>query len=446
MRVFAFLRARSPSLAALAALLSVAVPALAAKGPAAHVAPAALGLAIILVVAKLGGHVAARLGQVAVLGELLAGVLLGNFPGTQSLEWMRTDPSIEIFAQVGALVLLFDVGLELTVRDVTSVGRTAAGVAVVGTLASLLFGGLGSRALRPDAAAYSHLFIGAALTATSVGITARVLRDLGKTRTAESRVVLGAAVIDDVLGLVVLTLVSGSISAARAKGGISVGAVAWMVAKTAAFFGTAFTFGSRAAPVVFAYAARLRASGALVAVGLALCFAYAWVADAIGLAPIIGAFTAGLIIEDSHSELFVARGERSLRELVEPVSSFLVPVFFVVMGMRVDVPALANGSALVLAVVLTLAAVLGKLACTAVAGGVHRLPVAMGMIPRGEVTLIYASLGASIEIAGQPILDSALYSALVFVVLATTLAAPAALRWTFQRADALTPREASGGP
>lgn len=413
--------------------------ALASAGPAERVAPAALGLAIILVAAKLGGHAAMRFGQAAVLGELLAGVVLGNVPGRQVLQWIRIDPSIDVFAQVGALVLLFDVGLELTVRDVTSVGRTAAGVAVVGTVASLFCGGLGSRALRPDAPLYSHLFIGAALTATSVGITARVLRDLGKTRTAESRVVLGAAVIDDVLGLVVLTLVSGSIAATRAQEGISFGAVAWMVAKTGAFFATAFIVGSRATPALFSFAARLRSSGALVALGLALCFVHAWVANAIGLAPIIGAFTAGLIIEDSHSQDFVARGERSLRELVEPVSSFLVPVFFVLMGMRVDIPSLVGGSALELALVLTIAAIIGKLACVVAAHGVPRLPVAIGMIPRGEVTLIYASIGASIDVAGKPLLDAALYSSLVFVVLATTLAAPAALRWTYKRREALSP-------
>jgi Kef-type K+ transport system membrane component KefB len=429
----AFLR-RGRDWAAVAALLLVPALARASTGAAERVAPAALGLAIILIAAKLGGHIAVRLGQVAVLGELLAGVALGNLPGTQSIGWIRTDPSIDVFAQVGALVLLFDVGLELTVRDVTSVGSTAAGVAVIGTLASLLCGGLGSRILRPGAGTYSHLFIGAALTATSVGITARVLRDLGKTRTAESRVVLGAAVIDDVLGLIVLTLISGSLSAVRAHEGISFGAVGWMVAKTVAFFWVAFAVGMRTAPLLFSFAAKLRASGAQVALGLALCFLHAWIAEAIGLAPIVGAFTAGLILEDAHSERFVARGERSLRELVEPVSSFLVPVFFVLMGMRVDVRALATGSAFGLAVVLTLAAILGKLACVVAARGVRRLPVAVGMIPRGEVTLIYASIGASGHFAGKPVLDTALYSALVFVVLATTLSTPPALRWTFHRA------------
>src|SRR5262249_25695775 len=159
--------------------------------------------------------------------------------------------------------------------------------------------------------------------------------------------------------------------------------------------------------LLFAGAAKLRTSGALVGIGLALCFALAWVADAIGLAPIVGAFTAGLILEDAHSARFVARGERSLRELVEPVSSFVVPVFFVVMGSAVDLRALGGGSALGVTLALTLAAIVGKLACALGVRGVRRLPVAVGMIPRGEVTLIYASIGRSIVVGGKPILDEA---------------------------------------
>ena len=412
-----------------------------------RVAPVALGLALILVAAKLGGHIAVRLGQVAVLGELVAGVLLGNLPGFDALKGLSDDPSIDIIARIGALVLLFDVGLELTVREVFAVGRSAIAVAVTGTVVSLACGWFLAGVLRPDASMASHLFVGAALTATSVGITARVLKDLGKTKAPESRVILGAAIIDDVIGLLILTLVSGSVSAAGALGGPSLTTLAMTIAKAVAFFGVAFFVGSRAAPFLFAAVAKLRTSGAQVGIGLALCFVHAWVADAIGLAPIVGAFTAGLILEDVHSARFVARGERPLRELVEPVSSFLVPVFFVVMGARVDLRALATGSALGVAAALTLTAIVGKLACALGASGVRRMPVAVGMIPRGEVTLIYASIGRSIVIGGKPLLDDAMYSALVFVVIATTLVTPAALKWVFQRGAALpTPSAASRAP
>ena len=413
-----------------------------------RVAPVAFALALILVVAKLGGHAAIRLGQVAVLGELLAGVVLGNAPGLGSLAWIRTNPSVDVFARVGALVLLFDVGLELTVREVFAVGRSAVGVAIAGTIASFVCGGVVAALLRPAAGASLHVFLGAALTATSVGITARVLKDLGRTRAVEARVVLGGAVLDDVVGLLVLTVVTGFVSKSGPEGHVELAALGWTVAKAAAFFAIAFAVGSRTAPALFAGVARLRTSGAQVAIGLALCFLHAWVADAIGLAPIVGAFTAGLVLEDAHSEVFVARGERPLRELVEPVSSFLVPIFFVVMGIRVDVRALANGAAFGLAAALTGAAIVGKLACAIGVRGAHRLPVAIGMIPRGEVTIIYASIGGSLLVGGQPLLDGALYSALVFVVVATTLLTPAALKWSFARTDATPPlpSEASGAP
>jgi Kef-type K+ transport system membrane component KefB len=342
------------------------------------------------------------------------------------------DPSIDIFARIGALVLLFDVGLELTVRDVFAVGRSAIAVAVSGTIASLIIGTAVASALRADTGFSSHFFLGAALTSTSIGITARVLKDLGKTRDPEARVILGAAIIDDVLGLVILALVTGSLSAAGSTGGSLGFAVATTIAKTIAFFAIAFFVGSRTAPYLFAAVAKLRTSGAQVGIGLALCFLHAWIADAIGLAPIVGAFTAGLLLDETHSARFIARGERSLRELVEPVSSFLVPVFFVVMGAGVDLRALGRGSALVVALALTVAAIAGKLACAAGASGVRRLPVAVGMIPRGEVTLIYASLGRTIVINGKPLLDDAMYSALVFVVIATTLVTPGAIKWIFQ--------------
>jgi Kef-type K+ transport system membrane component KefB len=168
-----------------------------------------------------------------------------------------------------------------------------------------------------------------------------------------------------------------------------------------------------------------------------MCFARAWAADLLGLAPIVGAFAAGLVLEESHSARFVARGERSLAEIVEPVSTFVVPVFFVVIGMRTDLRVLAHPAALALAAVLTLAAVLGKSACALGAPrGSRRVAVAVGMMPRGEVTLVYASLGGSLEVNGAPLLDGAAYSALVLVIVATTLLTPAALKASLARRPA----------
>jgi Kef-type K+ transport system membrane component KefB len=402
-----------------------------------HLAWLALGLAIVLLAAKLGGHAAVRLGQGAVLGELLAGVLLGNVPG---MAWLRDDASIDILAQLGSLVLLFDVGLELTVREVFDAGRSAAAVAALGTACTFGLGCLAALWLRPHEPFALLAFLGASLTATSIGITARVLKDLGKAKTRESHVILGAAVLDDVIALVLLAITSGSLAAAAgAHGRLSGMTVGWIVVKAVAFLAGTFLVGVRVAPWVFAGAAKLRASGAQVAAGLSLCFVLAWLAQIVGLAPIVGAFTAGLILEEAHSAHFVARGERALSELVQPVSSFLVPVFFVTMGARVDLRVFSTPGALAVAAALTGAAVLGKFGCAFGARGVARASLWAGMLPRGEVTLIYASLGRSVNIGGRPLLDGALYAALVLVVIATTLVTPPALKWALgvrRRSDA----------
>ena len=209
----------------------------------------------------------------------------------------------------------------------------------------------------------------------------------------------------------------------------------WLLAKTLALLATAVAVGVRVTPRIFGAAARLRTPGALLAVGLSFCFLFSWGAEKLGLAPIIGAFAAGLVLEELHSERFVARGEKPLTELVEPISDFLVPIFFVEMGLRADVSAFLHPKTLALAGLLTVAAVLGKLACGAgVAPGVgarrtSRLSVALGMMPRGEVTLIYASLGRRMNV-----LDRDAYSAIVVVVVLTTVLTPTLLKWSFARA------------
>jgi len=402
----------------------------------------ALGLAILLVAAKVGGHLAVRFGQLAVLGELLAGVLLGNLPGLRGLAWLRDDPSVDVVAQLGSLVLLFEVGLALTVRDVLRVRGRSGAVATLGTAFSLTFGWLAAAWLRPQDGPQGHAFVGAALAATSIGITARVLWDLSKTGTREARVILGAAVIDDVFGLIILAAVTAWVHAtAGGPGGISLPTVGWILLKAVAFFAAAFAAGIPLASWSFRAATRLRTAGVQVAAGLVFCFFLSWAADVLGLAPIVGAFTAGLILEEAHSAGFVARGERALPELVEPVSSFLVPVFFVLMGMRANLSSLAEPGALSVAACLLAAAVLGKLSCALGAPGMARGAVAVGMIPRGEVTLIYANLGLSTRLAGKPLLDASVYSALILVVVATTLVTPPALRWALRPRDGASDRD-----
>jgi Kef-type K+ transport system membrane component KefB len=398
-------------------------------GAAPSVGHVSLLLALVLVAAKLGGEVATRLRQPPVLGELLAGVLLGSLRWSEFRD-LSADPTVDMLSQLGVLILLFEVGLESTVRDVVSVGAAAIRVAVLGTVGSFACGFAAARLVAPHESLVLHAFLGASITATSVGITARVFKDLGQARSPEARTILGASVLDDVIGLVILALVSAWITSHQS----GVTSLLWILAKTLGFLGVTILVGRRVTPRLFGFTARLRTGGALLAAGLAFCFLLAWAASAMGLAPLIGAFAAGLVVEDLHSARFVARGERSLSELLEPISGFLVPIFFVVMGLRADVRLVLHAETLLLAAVLTVAAVLGKLACALGARrGMNRLALAFGMMPRGEVSLIYASLGVTLLSGGEHLLDRKGYSALVAVVLLTTIMTPIALKWSFGR-------------
>ena len=399
-----------------------------ARAVIAHVA---LLLAIVLVAAKVGAEGAARLKQPPVLGELLAGILIGNLPWPL-FQSLATDASIDMLAQLGALILLFEVGLESTVREVLGVGAAAVRVATLGTVGTFAIGWAASRLVVPEIGRAGHVFIAASICATSVGISARVFKDLGKSRSTEARTILSATVIDDVIGLVLLAVVGGWICSREAGTPTSGSTLVWLVVKTLGFLAASVAVGVRVTPRIFALAARLRAPGVLLAVGLSFCFFFSWGADKMGLAPIIGAFAAGLVLEESHSALFVQRAEKSLGELIKPIAELLVPIFFVVMGIRADVRALARPSTIALALALTAAAVLGKLACGIGAPrGVSRLTVAFGMLPRGEVTLIFASFGTAMAV-----LDRNAYSALVTTVLLTTLLTPMLLKWSFGRAAA----------
>jgi Kef-type K+ transport system membrane component KefB len=388
------------------------------------VARLGLDMALILAVAKLGGDIASRTKQPPVLGELLGGVVLGSIHLPFFLE-LRGDPFVDMLARIGVLILLFQVGLDSTVREVMRVGAASAFVAALGTVGTLVTGWVAAALVLPRESTLLHLFLAASLTATSIGISARVLRDAGAARSREAHTILGASVLDDVLGLVVLALASGAVAHTQAGSTVAPAAVAWTVLKTVAFLAAAVALGVRFSPVLFRLTSSLRTEGALVATGLSFCFVLSWASSAIGLAPLVGAFTAGLVLEESHSARFVARGEASLAARMEPISSWLVPIFFVLMGMRADVRAVAeHPKSLLLAGALGVAAIAGKMLCALGAGrGTDRLAVALGMIPRGEVSLVFASLGLSLGL-----LDTATYAALVLVVLLTTLVTPALLR------------------
>jgi Kef-type K+ transport system membrane component KefB len=381
-----------------------------------------LSIALILAVAKVGSDIAARLGQQPVLGELLAGVVLGSIRHP-FFDALRSDPNIDMLARLGVLILLFEVGLESTIRDVMHVGVASARVALLGSIGTLLAGWAAAAIAMPESNTRVHLFVGAAITATSVGISARVMKDAGAGRSREAHTILSAAVLDDVLGLVALALLTATVTHS-AQGLVTAWTVAWLVLKMVGLLAIGVIAGVKLSPLLFRLTARMRTSGALLATGLSFCFVLAWASNAIGFAPIVGAFVAGLILEDSHSARFVERGEASLSNRMEPISSWLVPIFFVLMGMRADFRAMAHPRTLLLVALLSLAAVVGKLACALGAPrGSNRLAIALGMIPRGEVSLVFATLGLSIGL-----LDAGHYSALLTVVVVTTLLTPAALR------------------
>ncbi len=411
--------------------------ALASGGHSDPIAEVLLALAVILAAAKLGGDLAARVGQPAVLGELVAGVVLGNLhlAGFRGFEALESNAGVDVLARLGVIVLLFEVGLESTVRDMLRVGLPSLAVALLGVAAPFALGWWVGSLLLPEHSVYVHAFLGATLTATSVGITARVLKDLDRSQSREARVILGAAVIDDVLGLVILAVVAGVIGAADSGGELSTAGIGVILLKAVGFLFGALALGTLLSPKLFGLASRLRGRGLLLATALVFCFALSYLAALLGLAAIVGAYAAGLILERVHYRDLADREEHELEELIHPLASVLVPVFFVSMGMQVGLEPFARPEILVLAGALTLAAIAGKLACAlgAFGGGLDKLTVGLGMIPRGEVGLIFAGIGLHLSVAGEPIVDEALYSAVVIMVVITTMATPPALKWSLNR-------------
>lgn len=429
--------------ATLVGLLVLAVPGLAFGGAAeghGRFGPILFGLAVLVVAAKVGGLLVQRLGQPSVLGELLVGIGLGNLLpplfGGSGIAFVRSDPTLLVLAEMGVLILLFDVGLEADLRALLRVGWSSFLVALVGIVVPILLGWGAAAWLMPDSPTLAHIFVGATLSATSVGITARVLKDLGVTQSREGQIILGAALMDDVLGLVVLAGVSGAVAAAATGGpGLSPLAIGGILLRAILFLGITVGVGHLLSQPIVRLAARTGQHGILLVFGLALCFSLAFAAELVGLADIIGAFAAGLMLDPFGEGVRTRKEEATLSELMHPLSTLFVPLFFVLMGIQVHLGSLASPNILTLGAVLILCALAGKLACAlgVVSRGVNRLAVGIGMIPRGEVGLIFAGIGASLTLQGQPVLSQGAFSAIVLMVLATTLLAPVGLRWAVGR-------------
>jgi Kef-type K+ transport system membrane component KefB len=382
-------------------------------------------LSLILLSAKFGGLVASRIGTPVVLGELTAGIVIGlaGRSGSFGLPDVARDPYVAFLAEIGVILLLFEVGIENTVSRLLSVGIPALRVALLGVAVPFALGWGVAALLLPQSPAILHVFVGATLCATSVGITARILKDSGRSDSTEGRTILGAAVLDDVLGLIVLAVVvriaSGEVPDVGRTALIATGeAVVFLVAGVGA--------GVLLSKPLFRLAATLRLSGMLLTLSLALCFVFAWGAHAAGLAPIVGAFAAGLVLEPAHSELFRGSGEtNSIEHLLHPVSAFLVPIFFVHVGAQVDVLALLDPAVIGLGVALSIVAIAGKQACAlGVARGTDGWAVGLGMVPRGEVGLVFVSAGSGLAVDGVPLLDARASAAIVLMVAVTTFLGP----------------------
>lgn len=436
------------------ALLGAAGPALAAGSDV--VGENLLWLAIILLAARLFAPLAQRIGFPAVLGELLLGVALGNLGlfGIHYFDTVAHDPIVRFLAELGVIVLLLQIGLETRLGDLVSVGLRAALVGTVGIIVPFVLGAfVAGPLLLPGKDFNAYLFLGATLAATSVGITGRVFRDLGRLKMPEAQIVLGAAVIDDVLGLVILAVVSSLVQA----GTVGVGDVAGIVAKAVLFLGGSIAVGRALAPHLLRRVSRLDAGPSMLfSLVLAAGLAMAWLAHAAGLAPIIGAFAAGLLFEPVFLQEFetpkvvqdiepllsgpderqqairdvLARHARHQHEhLLEPIGYFFVPVFFVLTGMQVDLTTLGDPRTVAVAAGVTAAAVLGKL-CAGFAAGRGKDPwvVGWGMVPRGEVGLIFAMVGKNLGVMSE-----AMFSVIVIMVILTTLLTPPILSVLLRR-------------
>jgi Kef-type K+ transport system membrane component KefB len=396
-------------------------------------------VAVLLVAAKVGGVLAERWRQPPVLGELLVGIGLGNLlvplVGAPAAEAVG-HPTLTFLAEIGVLILLFDVGLEADLRALARVGPSAVLVAVLGVVTPIALGWAVAAWLLPEGPVLAHLFVGATLAATSVGITTRVLRDLGAMASREAQIILGAALLDDILGLVVLAVVSGMAAAGGAQAPSAL-SVLGILGRAALFLGVTIGLGRHLSGPIVRLAARTGHPESMLVFGLALCFALAYAAELLGLAPIVGAFAAGVMLDPYGTGVRTRAEDATLNELLHPVSALFVPLFFILIGMQVRLGSLTEPGALALATALVVAAVAGKLACAlgVVSRGVDRLAVAIGMVPRGEVGLIFAGIGTTLRLDGRPLLGTEAFSAVVVMVLVTTLAAPVGLRWAFGRAQ-----------
>jgi Kef-type K+ transport system membrane component KefB len=413
-----------------------------------------LSLVVIYLASKIGAEIAKRWDLPPVLGELVAGVIVGvsvlhlivfpdsGLPATETgiMSVLRSiyqltpaaasnifasqSEIISVLAELGVIILLFEIGLESNLRQLKEVGIQAVVVACVGVVAPFTAGAIGLMIIF-HVPAIPAIFAGAALTATSIGITSKVLSELGQLKSKEGQIIVGAAVIDDVLGIIVLAVV-----ASLAKTGeIDVNNVIYLIVSATVFLVGSILLASIFDRAFTGIVETLKTRGSVVMPAFIFAFFMAFLGNAIHLEAILGAFVAGLVLDETD-----ARNE--LDELVKPVADLLVPIFFVTVGARADLGVLNptipdNRNGLLIAVFLISVAIVGKIVTGWVVFGqpdINRLAIGVGMIPRGEVGLVFAGIGTA-----SGAIDKPLQVAIIMMVILTTFLAPPFLRIAFGR-------------
>ena len=415
-----------------------------------------LWIAIALLAARIGGMIE-KLKQPAVLGELLMGTILGNMflCGIDFFQPMKSDVYLQFLGEIGIVILLFQVGLESNIKQMKSIGMRAFFVAIIGVLAPYLLGRyFAGPYLMPGFSDQTYVFLGATLTATSIGITARVFKDFNIMDSKESKIIIGAAIIDDIIGLVILAIVTAIIQ----NGAFDMYELLITSSLAIGFLMASIVGGSYLAPFFGKWLSHIHA-GQSMKLTFALClgFLLAYLADAIGLSPIIGAFSAGLMLDSTHFKDFhsshliqelktighskqsevetkilsVAEraNEKHIEELIAPIGQFTTPIFFIITGMSVDLMVFTQTSTVLLGILLTVIAVIGKLLSGFAAGrGVKHWLIGWGMVPRGEVGLIFASVGKSLGV-----INANEYSVIILVIISTTFISPIMLNYLIKR-------------
>lgn len=379
-----------------------------------------LAVAIIIIAAKIGEELARRAGFPVVLGELLMGILLGNvylFSGWPFFNFLKTMSFLKIVGDFGAIILLFNVGLNTNLRGLLRVGLSASLIAIAGVITPAGLGYLACRFLLPEAPTYTHLFMAVTLCATSIALTVRVFEELGKLNTLEARLVIGAAIIDDILALLALGIMSGLVF----TGQLAVQNILITVGLVVLFLSSILVPTLIYGRSLGDFATKKFPESLKVFVVVVVCLLFAFLAESIGLATIVGAFAAGLLLGDIRLKDDVGM-ERSMDDFLQPAYWIFVPIFFVLVGSQVRLESFLDKTALLVGGAITVAGVSGKLVCglCVVERGVNRLAVSLGMVPRTEIALILASIGKSVG----AISDSLFSAVIIFVAFSATVAPP----------------------